>query len=125
MAVIFALSAQADLNSGLGDLDLIGRKIIHASSYALLTWLWFWALRGTVSRPMATAVAISVLYAISDEYHQHFVHGRHGSPIDVVIDSVGIAIVAWRAQHGPPRRSPGPSPPDAKRRRRRLMKKPG
>jgi VanZ family protein len=99
MALIFVLSAQADLNSGLGVADLIGRKIIHASTFALLTWLWFRALRGTVGRPMATAVAISFLYAISDEYHQHFVHGRHGSPIDVLIDSVGIAIVAWRAQH--------------------------
>jgi VanZ family protein len=98
MALIFALSAQSDLNSGLGALDLIGRKIVHASSYALLTWLWFRALRGTVPRPMLSAVVISVLYAISDEYHQHFVHGRHGTPIDVLIDSVGIGFVAIREE---------------------------
>ena len=73
-------------------MDLIGRKLAHIASYALLTWLWFWALRGTVPRPMASAVAISLLYAISDEYHQHFVHGRHGSPIDVLIDSaIGVS----------------------------------
>jgi VanZ family protein len=95
MALIFALSAQTDLNSGLGAVDLIGRKVIHASTFALLTWLWFWALRGTAGRPMAGAVAISVLYAISDEYHQQFVHGRHGSPIDVLIDCVGIVAVVW------------------------------
>ena len=102
MALIFALSAQSDLNSGLGAVDLIGRKIIHASTFALLTWLWFWALRGTVGRPMATAVAISFLYAISDEYHQHFVHGRHGSPIDVLIDAIGIVIVAVREERKKP-----------------------
>jgi VanZ family protein len=102
MAVIFLLSAQSDLNSGLGAVDLIGRKILHALTFALLAWLWFWTLRGTVSRPMATAVVISVLYAISDEYHQHFVHGRHGSPIDVVIDSIGIAAVAWREERKKP-----------------------
>jgi VanZ family protein len=102
MALIFVLSAQTDLNSGLGAVDLIGRKIIHASTFALLTWLWFWALRGTVGRPMATAVVISVLYAISDEYHQHFVHGRHGSPIDVLIDCVGIAAVAFREERKKP-----------------------
>jgi VanZ family protein len=102
MAVIFLLSAQSDLNSGLGAVDLIGRKILHALTFALLAWLWFWALRGTVSRPMATAVVISVLYAVSDEYHQHFVHGRHGSPIDVVIDSIGIAAVAWREERKKP-----------------------
>jgi VanZ family protein len=99
MAVIFALSAQSDLNSGLGALDLIGRKIVHASSYALLTWLWFRALRGTVPRPMLSAVVISILYAISDEFHQHFVHGRHGTPIDVLIDSIGIfGVVVWESR---------------------------
>jgi VanZ family protein len=44
-------------------------------------------------------VVISVLYAISDEYHQHFVHGRHGTPIDVLIDSIGIfGIVVWESR---------------------------
>ena len=39
MAVIFFLSAQPDLSSGLGVWDTIGRKIIHAFSYGLLWWL--------------------------------------------------------------------------------------
>jgi VanZ family protein len=95
MAVIFVLSAQPDLSTHLGIWDLVGRKLAHIASYALLTWLWFWALRGTVARPMASAVVISLLYAVSDEYHQHFVHGRHGSPVDVAIDSIGIGLVVW------------------------------
>jgi VanZ family protein len=89
MAVIFALSAQADLSSGLGTLDLIGRKIVHAATYGLLWWLWQRAL-GTRS-PLPAAL-IAVAYAISDEYHQSFVAGRHGSPVDVLIDSAGVAI---------------------------------
>jgi VanZ family protein len=89
MAVIFVLSAQPDLNSGLGTLDLIGRKIIHAASYGLLWWLWQRAL-GT--RTPLPAALITIAYAISDEYHQTFVEGRHGSPVDVLIDSVGVAI---------------------------------
>ena len=36
MAVIFVLSAQADLTSGLGTIDLIGRKVIHFAQYGLL-----------------------------------------------------------------------------------------
>jgi VanZ family protein len=102
MALIFWFSAQSDLNSGLGALDLIGRKVVHVASYAVLTWLWFRALRGTVPRPMLSAATIAVLYAISDEYHQHFVEGRHGSPIDVAIDSIGIAaVVWWERRRGP------------------------
>jgi VanZ family protein len=89
MAVIFALSAQPDLNSGLGTLDLIGRKIVHAASYGLLWWLWQRAL-GT--RTPLPAALITVAYAISDEYHQSFVEGRHGSPVDVLIDSLGVVI---------------------------------
>jgi VanZ family protein len=96
MAVIFDLSAQTDLNSGLGTLDFIGRKIIHASEYALLTFLWWRALR-TIAAPqraIALAFAIAVGYAATDEFHQHFVSGRHGTPVDVCIDAAGAALAA-------------------------------
>jgi VanZ family protein len=41
------------------------------------------------------ALALTVLYAISDELHQGAVAGRHASPVDVGLDSAGaiIAIV--------------------------------
>jgi VanZ family protein len=96
MAVIFALSAQPDLNSGLGVIDLIGRKVVHMSEYALLCFLWWRALRTAVApqRAIALAFAITVAYACTDEIHQVSVHGRHGSPIDVGIDSLGAAIAA-------------------------------
>ena len=87
MAVIFVLSAQPDLNSGLGTIDLIGRKILHATEYGLLTFLWWRAVR----HPPA-AFAIAVAYAATDEFHQHFVDGRHGTPVDVGIDALGAAI---------------------------------
>jgi VanZ family protein len=89
MAVIFLLSAQPDLNSGLGTIDLVGRKVIHASEYGLLTFLWWRALRS-----VPAAAAIAVAYAGTDEFHQHFVHGRHASPVDVGIDALGVAIAA-------------------------------
>ena len=91
MAAIFALSAQPDLNSGLGTLDTIGRKLIHMAEYALLWFLWLRALG--YRRPLLAA-AITVAYAITDELHQTTVEGRVGSPLDVLIDSAGVAI-AW------------------------------
>src|SRR3954469_11352697 len=92
MAVIFVLSAQPDLNSGLGTIDLIGRKLIHAGEYALLTFLWWRALRTVTASPhtaILLAAAIAIGYSATDEFHQRFVEGRHGTPVDVLIDSVG------------------------------------
>jgi hypothetical protein len=89
MAVIFFLSAQPDLNSGLGTIDLIGRKILHATEHGLLTFLWWRALRN-----LPLSVAIAITYACTDEFHQHFVSGRHGTPVDVGIDAIGAATAA-------------------------------
>ena len=96
MAVIFWLSAQPDLSSGLGTLDLILRKIAHMAEYGLLVFLWWRPLSELVGERAAVlpALAISVLYAATDEYHQTFVEGRHGSPVDVLIDTVGMSAVA-------------------------------
>jgi VanZ family protein len=89
MALIFALSAQADLNSGLGLVDHIGRKGVHMAEYGLLFVLWYRALRWTA--PGAAAL-ITIAYASTDEFHQTFVHGRVGTPVDVLIDSAGVLI---------------------------------
>jgi VanZ family protein len=91
MALIFALSAQPDLNSGLGVWDTILRKLGHAASYGLLWWLWWRALG---HRRSGLAAAIVLAYAASDEIHQSFVRGRHGSPVDWLIDAAGVALAA-------------------------------
>src|SRR3954452_13696548 len=96
MALIFFFSAQPDLNSGLGTIDLVGRKIVHMSEYALLCFLWWRALRTVVAPTPAIllALAIAIAYACTDELHQRSVHGRHGTPVDVAIDSVGAGAAA-------------------------------
>src|SRR3954466_8940060 len=96
MALIFFLSAQPDLNSGLGVIDHVGRKFVHAGEYALLCFLWWRVLRTRMDRVRALwpAVAIAVAYAATDEYHQSFVSGRHSTWVDVVIDSGGAALAA-------------------------------
>ena len=101
MALIYFLSAQPDLSSGLGTLDLIGRKIVHMLEYGLLWFLWWRALD---RRRPALAAAVSLAYAASDELHQSFVEGRDGTPVDVVVDGLGIAL-AWAAQRARPLRA--------------------
>jgi VanZ family protein len=98
MGAIFYLSAQPDLNSGLGLVDFIGRKLIHFSMYALLCFLWWRLLSARMqsTRAILVALVLSSLYAASDELHQSYVEGRHGTPVDWLIDTAGAGLVAWR-----------------------------
>jgi len=95
--LIFALSSIPHLGTNLGTWDLILRKCAHMTEYAVLAFL----LARAVGREGPALVA-GVLYAISDEVHQAFVSGRHASPIDVAIDTVGLllGLLAWRRLSG-------------------------
>lgn len=98
MALIFGLSAQPNLGTGLGTWDTVLRKGAHVAEYALLCWLWWRAFDR--QRPLLAA-AITLAYAATDEFHQHFVVGRHGSPVDWLIDAVGVGIaVVVVTRHG-------------------------
>ena len=91
MAAIFILSAQPAAGHHAWWVIVI-RKLGHITGYALLTAAWWWALGGVVDRPLLWAVGISLGYACTDEFHQTFVSGRHGSPVDWLIDTVGVVI---------------------------------
>jgi len=86
-AVIFALSAVANLNSGLGVWDLILRKLAHAGEYALLAALLLRAIGG-----IWPALVAAGAYAVSDEIHQHFIRGRVGAVRDVAVDVIGAVV---------------------------------
>lgn len=103
MGVIFFLSAQPTAGTHPW-WEIIGRKLGHVTGYAMLTALWAWALNGVVKRPVLLAVAISLAYACSDEYHQTFVSGRTGTPVDVGVDAIGMALAAWAISRGRIRR---------------------
>ena len=98
LGLIFWFSAQ----SNLLDLDnQIEEGIIYKSAhmvvYAILLWLWWRTLapqRQFTWPVLGLAVALTVLYAISDEIHQLFVPGRHGRVSDVLFDTGGaLAMV--------------------------------
>ena len=93
MGVIFWFSAQPAGGHHAWWVIVI-RKLGHITGYALLTSAWWWALQGVVRRPVLWAVLISLAYACTDEFHQTFVRGREGTPRDVLIDAVGMAIAA-------------------------------
>jgi VanZ family protein len=85
--LIFALSSIPSLSTGLGGWDEILRKGAHVTEYAVLGALLLRALGREVP-----ALGVGLLYAASDELHQHFVRGRHSSPFDVAFDACGLAV---------------------------------
>ena len=91
MLIIFWFSSQPQLPKFDDNfLDLLTKKGAHALAYAILWTLW-WLGTG---RPWL-AMVITVLYAISDEFHQNFVPGRNGWWVDVSVDTVGALLAFW------------------------------
>lgn len=86
-----------NLESGL-DHDFILRKFAHIFEYFVLTLLIFPAVfksKQNKKTALFLAVVFSILYAISDEYHQTFVFGRSGNVTDVIIDLFGILLAVF------------------------------
>ncbi len=80
----------------------------HAAEFAILFALGLAIvdrLTGSCSRRnVLLCLAICVLFAISDEYHQTFVPKRGGTWTDVAIDGLGAALAAlvpWRRRGDP------------------------
>jgi VanZ family protein len=106
MALIYLLSDQpkeGGVIPDFGNLDLPVKKLGHFLEFAVLALLFLRALRGTRSptrQQLAWAFALTVLYAITDEYHQTFIPGRAGRWEDVVIDASGALLALWLCFRG-------------------------
>jgi VanZ family protein len=74
--------------------DLVVRKTAHLSEYfifgILLTHLFKKRSGLSTSSQIIWAIALGIIYAISDEFHQSFVPSRTPSAGDVVIDTIGF-----------------------------------
>jgi VanZ family protein len=92
-------------------LDRLLRNGAHAPVYAIFSSLLLLALAprqgsGPTARAFGQALAVAVLYALSDEGHQHFVPGRAASLIDVATDgfgaACGLSVLRWTLGGGEP-----------------------
>lgn len=95
--IIYFLSSIPSLNTGLGLVDFVLRKGAHMTEYGILTALLARAFYRTrpdwrMFRIVTLSGLFALLYAMTDEFHQHFVYGRTASVHDVVIDSCGIGL---------------------------------
>ncbi len=94
-ALIFALSAQPGLRLAPDEgVDLIVRKVGHMAVFGILALLVWRALERTTTsrRPWAWALALTFVYALTDELHQSFVVTRQASLADVAIDAIGAVV---------------------------------
>ena len=95
MGLIFIFSSlPSDKIPYYGGIDILLKKGGHALGYGLLGLSYYYALPRSLSKLYRwfLAMTMTVLFALSDEYHQSFVEGRNSSLGDVAIDSIGAAI---------------------------------
>lgn len=77
-------------------LEFLIRKAAHVLEYAVLMFLWvntLFSFHFKRTAALLFAAAVSLLYAVSDEWHQTFIPYRTGHAIDVAVDAIGIVIV--------------------------------
>ena len=79
--------------------DFIFKKTVHLIEYGFFFVLLYRALKGTVKKDLfhlaMLAFILATFYALSDEYHQTFIHGRTGTLRDIIIDSSGAGFAWW------------------------------
>ncbi|MGX7096474.1 VanZ family protein [Gemella bergeri] len=99
--VIFLFSHQAGFESSKISDNLFIRKLGHFSEYFILGFSAFNYFTNifsknlnkiNISKIAFTGFSFSVLYAISDEFHQTFIADRDGNIKDVFIDSLGVFV---------------------------------
>ncbi|HVN16159.1 MAG TPA: VanZ family protein [Anaerolineales bacterium] len=93
MAAIFGFSSRPNNElPNFGSVDSLVKKGGHMIGYALLG-LSYWRGLELKRNKVWLAWLLAILYAITDEFHQTFVPGRHPSPWDVMIfDNLGAMI---------------------------------
>ena len=107
MAGIIWLSSLS--GSELARLGLPGlpSDVGHTLLFAGLSAITLWSLVGPRPRCALIAVLVCLVFAASDEWHQHFVPGRVPSLEDVLADGIGIVLgvafalalpLLWRGQ---------------------------
>ena len=100
MVFIFVMSSQEQFPKTPGISTSALAVVAHLVLYGLLAFFFTIAIerdgRATRSTQL-TAIALAVLYGLSDEFHQSFVPGRNSSALDLAVNSIGatIAVITW------------------------------
>jgi VanZ family protein len=92
VGIFFASNTPARSIPDFGPVDVIVKKAGHMLGYALLASAYWYALGFKKNRNWV-ALLLAILYALTDEFHQSFIPGRHPSLVDVfAFDGGGAAL---------------------------------
>lgn len=90
------------MNELAQSLQLLVRKCAHMTEYFILAFTIYLPLHVLLPKQLhllrfqhpklLATFFLGVLFAALDEFHQHFVPGRCGTPVDVLIDTIGITV---------------------------------
>jgi VanZ family protein len=113
MLAIFLFSAGSAVHTQEPLLQTFINKGGHMIGYGLLA-LAFWRMFEFEQDRLWWAWLLAVLYALTDEYHQSFVAGRHPSLFDALFfDALGALIALWLFSRFLKTRRPGQKDPVA------------
>jgi VanZ family protein len=94
MAIIFGFSSvPSNEMPDLGIWDLVIQKGGHVLGYGLLALAYWVGLRFDIRR-WWLALLLAMIYAVSDEFHQFFVPGRHPGWVDILVFDGSGALTA-------------------------------
>lgn len=97
MVAIFLFSARPSDNMPQNLLGHILYKGGHVVGYAMLA-MAYWRVFDFEDNKRWLVWFFAVLYAMTDEYHQSFVPGRHSTLFDVTVyDNAGALLSLWLA----------------------------
>jgi VanZ family protein len=88
VAVLAALAATPGLETGLGAVDAVGRVLLHLVVYAAL----FVLVRRALGGRSVPAAALTLAVGVIDELIQSSISSRDATPVDVLVDVVGIGL---------------------------------
>jgi len=95
--VIFGLSGLAiNKEKHFSWMDFVVKKTAHVVEYFVLYWLVYRAasnkMRLNTKSILIYSFLFTLVYALSDEWHQTFVPGREGTLRDVGFDTIGALL---------------------------------
>ena len=91
--IIIFIQSQFPASKHVPDFEF-SDKLLHAGAYAVLSILFFRALRAAKKRRKTAVILLlsiifTTLYGVSDELHQHFVPSRTADVMDIAADFIG------------------------------------
>ena len=99
MSVIYMFSTmQTGTASAIVWSDFVVKKTAHLTEYGVLSLLIY---RGLINsgfkkeEAAGMAVIASMLYGVSDEWHQSFTPGRMPKAYDVIFDTIGATLAIY------------------------------